>query len=144
MFFGQSVPAQYAIDASGGSVKNSNYFAYYSIGEIVSATIKGSPTGSVSTCGVIQPDPIIVTGVDHPVLKIKRVYPNPVSDFLRVHIESNESIIYSVFSIEGILLNKSKLVHNSIDLQGLQAGIYFLEFELGESHSKQTFIISKI
>lgn len=134
---------QYAIDAAGSSFKNGSYSAAFSIGEVSTITIRGSQSTFLSTSGVIQPDPLTITGTKDPGIQTIRIYPNPVSDFLKLETERPETILYEIYSVQGIFLSKGSVIGMSLNLQYLNPGMYMISFYVTGSHERQTFIIAK-
>jgi hypothetical protein len=60
------------------------------------------------------------------------VYPNPVQDFLNINIDGQvEEVMVSIFSVSGQLIRQENLseTNNSINLNELDAGLYFIKIE---------------
>jgi hypothetical protein len=61
------------------------------------------------------------------ILDIK-TYPNPTTDLL--YVITNESLTYSIFSIDGRIIQQTKpLMENKITLFHLNAGVYMIQFQ---------------
>jgi hypothetical protein len=76
-------------------------------------------------------NPVIPTSVND-VLPAKSIttYPNPASntiEFTDVTLSNNAQII--ITSIDGKVINNTKLVNNKIDISNLQTGVYFIQIE---------------
>jgi hypothetical protein len=56
-----------------------------------------------------------------------RVYPNPVNSQLR--ITNYESGDYSIFSVMGQVLMQGKLQNNTINVEALSSGMYYLKVD---------------
>lgn len=135
---------QYAVDAAGSYIKNGSYSAAISIGEVSTITIRGSQSIFLSTSGVIQPDPLTITGTKDPGIQTIRIYPNPVSDFLKLETDRAEMILFEIYSMQGIFLSKGSVTGMSLNLNYLSPGMYFISFYRSGSHEHQTFLISKL
>ncbi|MCR4964572.1 MAG: T9SS type A sorting domain-containing protein [Bacteroidales bacterium] len=67
------------------------------------------------------------------------IYPNPVSDFLRIHNNRADVYTFQLFSCEGRLLQSGKCLNDeSIDMSRYAKGLYLLKID------GLTFKISKI
>lgn len=139
-----NLKGQYAIDAAGAYFKNGSYSASYSIGEVSTATIRGIQSSIVSTSGVIQPDPLTITGTKDPGITTIRIYPNPVSDELKLLTEKIDKIYYEIYSMQDVLLLQGMVNGLSVNLNSLTSGIYLINFSFNNSHQKQAFLISKL
>ena len=65
------------------------------------------------------------------------VYPNMVRDFL--NLSGNDEIYqYSIFSIEGLEVKNGELKSNSINLEDLNPGIYFISLS-GNNDNSEVF-----
>lgn len=136
--------AQYAVDAAGSYFKNGSYSAAFAIGEVSSITIRGSQSTFLSTTGVIQPDPLTITGTKDPGIQTIRIYPNPVSDFLKLETGRSEIILFEIYSMQGVFLSKGSVTGMSLNLNYLSPGLYLISFFRPGFHEHQTFLISKI
>jgi hypothetical protein len=85
---------------------------------------------------------LIVTSVDPVNLKISKIYPNPVSDYLMIDIESNNSQVkFELFDICGNkILSKEILSSERINVRGLKSGLYFYNIILGEYRQRGKLI----
>jgi chitodextrinase/uncharacterized Ntn-hydrolase superfamily protein len=69
------------------------------------------------------------------------LYPNPVKTTLNVElIDVYEDMTYRIINITGQVVLSGDLSQNSIDVGGLQNGIYFMEVNDGEESMIQSFI----
>lgn len=104
--------AQEVITTSGGKAMGSGGFADYTVGQIVYTT-NFSGTYSVAQ-GVQQPYEIITETDPHDALDMTltcSAYPNPVAEFLTLHIENyiDEDIQYFLYDAVGKLLTTGKV-----------------------------------
>lgn len=68
-----------------------------------------------------------------------RFYPNPITGNL-IYTNSNRSINYNIFNMNGVLISSGTLTHHSIKLPDLNAGMYILKLE----DTSQTIKIVKL
>ncbi|MBK6860422.1 MAG: T9SS type A sorting domain-containing protein [Saprospiraceae bacterium] len=139
-----NLAGQYAIDAAGSYVKNGAYSAAYSVGEVSTLTVRGVHSTYVSTSGVIQPDPLSITGTKNPGIATIRIYPNPVNDFLRLETDRTDLIQYVIYSMQGSFLAQGTVRGMSVQLDYLTPGMYLIKFSLVDFHESQSFLISKL
>jgi hypothetical protein len=70
-----------------------------------------------------------------------QVYPNPTSGLLNVN--TSEVLTYSIYGIDGSLIKKSQtLLNNTISLENLKTGVYFVQFQ-SENKGMETIKIIK-
>lgn len=68
-------------------------------------------------------------------------YPNPTRD--KLYIKTNETLSYSIFSIEGKVIERVQpLLENQIPLSQLNSGVYLVHFQ-NAAHQFKTIKISK-
>lgn len=126
-----STQAQQATTAAGGDALSTGGSVAYSVGQVVYTTIIGND-GSVAQ-GVQQPyEFYIVAGVEnHLVHLLVDAYPNPISDFLQLHIEYDnwQDVIFQLVDIEGSIIESRKITSatETIDMSLLSSDIYFLK-----------------
>ena len=126
-----STQAQQATTAAGGDALSTGGSVAYSVGQIDYITIIGND-GSVAQ-GVQQPyEFYIVAGVEnHLVHLLADAYPNPISDFLQLHIEYDnwQAVIFQLVDIEGSIIESRKITSatETIDMSLLSSDIYFLK-----------------
>jgi len=65
---------------------------------------------------------------DFEILPDVKIYPNPAADELYVRLRDKRMESYRIFNMMGQLVAKGKLTAASIDVSGLNAGIYTIEF----------------
>ena len=133
--------AQQTIAASGGNATGSGGSVSYTVGQLFYTTSSGT-NGSVAQ-GVQQPYEIsVLTGMTESSISLQcSVYPNPVSDFLTLSIESKKDTKYlaKLFDLNGKLLNTYEVSGNEtfIDMSGLAIAPYVLSvFQSAASASK--------
>ena len=139
--------AQSTIPASGGNASGVGGSVSYSIGQVVYTNHAGT-TGS-SAQGVQQPYEIsVITGIEEAKdisLEIV-VYPNPVTDFIKLNIKNYEveNLRYQLYDINGSLLQDNKIDSNeiTISMQDLRPSSYFMKIIQGKKDIK-TFKIIK-
>lgn len=73
------------------------------------------------------------------------IFPNPVSDMLNIQYNGfNLSNAIQIYDITGKTVFKAdNLKENSIDIQNLQNGIYFLKYSNGNEYSFKKFIVQQ-
>lgn len=137
---------------SGKYISNSALAISYTIGEPVIFT--GTGSNIISTQGFEQPDQITITfgNSSYSLMDIK-AYPNPVSDQLYVHINSNISISDFQLQVFDIYGKKIKVDYNYasalldhtflLNLSFCEAGIYFIKITSEIDHLNDTFKIIK-
>jgi len=139
--------AQQSLSTSGSNASGSGGSVSYSVGQVVYTTNTGS-NGSVAQ-GVQQTFEIsIISGVEEAkgITLNCLVYPNPVTDFLKLKIEnfSIDKLTFEIYDIQGKLLKTKKIENNevSIEMSNLLQGAYFLRV-LEEGQEIKTFKIIK-
>lgn len=74
-----------------------------------------------------------------------KIYPNPASAIVNVHVESADVITLSVADLQGkvILSQRKMLINNevSVDVSGIQSGMYFVRISAGDSNVVRKLII---
>ena len=139
--------AQNSISSTGGNGTGEGGTISYSAGQVVYCKYTGT-NGSASQ-GVQQPFEIsVITGLDDARLISLEftVYPNPVSDNLKLKIENYEigNLRYQLFDINGNILQNNKVEGNetNISTQNLLPATYILKIVKGNQEIK-TFKIIK-
>ncbi len=130
--FGSTLQAQNAIPASGGNASGGGGTVSYSVGQVVYTTNTG--TGSSVAQGVQQPYEISVPTTLEEAKGISLemvVYPNPVTDLLRLKVENyeTENLRYHLYDINGNVLisNKVEGKDSDISMQNFLPSVYFLK-----------------
>jgi hypothetical protein len=147
IFYTTSSLAQEAVLATGGDGNGSGGTVAYSIGQILYSGTSGVSAGLIH--GVQQPYEISeITGLDN----YKEIgldlstYPNPVTDFLILKVESLiwRDLNFQLVNSEGKIFLHEKLVdaETDIDMSNLAPGIYFLKVTM-EKDAVKTFKIIK-
>lgn len=144
LIFYLNLNAQYAIDAGGGYIRNSSYSASYAIGEIQTITLKNVAATRYASSGVIQPDPVTVTLTQDPLKMNFKLYPNPVSDNLKVVFDDNTAIEYKIYNLQGRVLSAGHLLNRELKLESLTPGVYLIEFYIKSTNAHQVYLITKI
>lgn len=96
-------------------------------------------------------DPIQITAIDYTdvdeMLETKNIslFPNPASDHLNIHFnfDKNQIIDMSIIDMTGKTVLSDQLLNkqNTIQLNGISEGVYFLRLQRGSESSIQKFII---
>jgi len=130
--FGSTLQAQNAIPASGGNASGGGGTVSYSVGQVVYTTNTG--TESSVAQGVQQPYEISVPTTLEEAKGISLemvVYPNPVTDLLRLKVENyeTENLRYHLYDINGNVLisNKVEGKDSDISMQNFLPSVYFLK-----------------
>jgi len=141
--------AQEAIPATGGNASGNGGTVSYSVGQVINTTNTGA-NGSVAQ-GVQQPYEIsVVTGIKEAIgINVSvsvSAYPNPVTEFLKLKVESYkvENLSYQLYDMNGRLLENKKITSNetSIAMSNHSPAIYFLKITEANKEVK-TFKIIK-
>ena len=141
--------AQEAIPTTGGNASGSGGSVSYSVGQVIYTTNTGT-NGSVAQ-GVQQPYEIsVVTGIEEAIgINVSvsvSAYPNPVTEFLKLKVESYkvEDLSYQLYDMNGRLLENKKITGNetSIAMSNHSPAIYFLKISEANKEVK-TFKIIK-
>jgi plastocyanin len=72
----------------------------------------------------------VTTGIDNSLFTEVSVYPNPVKDFVNIRIAGNKKgEVFSIVNLTGkqVLTGKLEDEINSVDLSGLNSGLYFVQ-----------------
>lgn len=112
------------LDAEPGKTYNysiapMNYFFLEApVSEVISVTTQGEIVNSLGKS--INADNITI-------------YPNPVKNILYFKYEGSfQNASYQLFNLQGRLLKQDNVISESIDLSGIENGIYILKFELDD------------
>lgn len=139
--------AQESVNATGGNASGSGGSASYSVGQVVYTTNTGT-TGSVAQ-GVQQPFEIsVVTAIEEAkgVNLLISAFPNPTTDFLQLHVESEKlkDLSFHLYDMSGKLLQAKILTGTvtQIDMSSYVPSIYFVRVISG-SQSIKVFKIIK-
>ena len=123
--------AQSAVTASGGEASGNSGNLSYSIGQTFYSANAGT-IGQINE-GVQQPYEIFdVTDVQSAISKeiSLSVFPNPTSDYLTLHIESDdiEGFDFAMYDISGkeIMQQHITSLETSLDVQQLPSATYFV------------------
>ncbi|HRP89461.1 MAG TPA: T9SS type A sorting domain-containing protein [Edaphocola sp.] len=69
------------------------------------------------------------------------VFPNPVTKTLNIELQHSDKAFYSIYSIDGKLIEKNTLIEKYIDIEHLNPGFYFLEVSVaGKGSGLKKFI----
>ncbi len=73
------------------------------------------------------------------------VYPNPVSSSLKIECDDNNNYIYRLFTTTGTQIEKNYLDEgtNTVDVSGLNSGLYFLQIVSNREGYSHTYKIVK-
>ena len=122
--------------------------AYFGIGtatEITKIVVKW-PSGIVDTLwnptinsAIFIPESSTLNTVINNYTQNLTVYPNPTSNYLKIHWNQNENIANSatIFDVSGKKIKEEKITNNTVSVQNLQKGTYILEIknEKGKKYS---------
>jgi hypothetical protein len=122
--------------------------AYFGIGtatEITKIVVKW-PSGIVDTLwnptinsAIFIPESSTLNTVTNNYTQNLTVYPNPTSNYLKIHWNQNENIANSatIFDVSGKKIKEEKITNNTVSVQNLQKGTYILEIknEKGKKYS---------
>lgn len=114
------------INSTGNTLSNSNWHFDYSIGELVVSTI--SNTSNSITQGVLQPYASQVSSISEYEESGISIYPNPVNSDVFFTFEKQESDLdVEIFNAIGIKVYEAKVTEKTLDLSGLEPGIYLMK-----------------
>ena len=122
--------------------------AYFGIGtatEITKIVVKW-PSGIVDTLwnptinsAIFIPESSTLNTVTNNYTQNLTVYPNPTSNYLKIHWNQNENIANSatIFDVSGKKIKEEKITNNTVSVQNLQKGTYIIEIknEKGKKYS---------
>lgn len=123
--------AQSNIVASGSDASGTGGSVSYSAGQPDYTSKTG--TGGVITEGIQQPFEItVVSGINENRVDLNaRVFPNPTSDFVELHINEgiSASITYELIDLNGKIIEKNhtNAPVTKVDMTSLSPGTYFLK-----------------
>jgi hypothetical protein len=90
-------------------------------------------------CNQYNNESAVVNGSCQPVANRIAMYPNPVSDLL--HLSANDGISrVEVYSTNGMLVMSSDSVSDSIEMNDLNSGMYFLKVFSGQDVATMKFV----
>src|SRR5699024_6609468 len=70
------------------------------------------------------------------------LYPNPTEGM--VYIQSKMDFEeFNIFDLQGRIIKSGKITNNSVDLEDLSSGIYFLHLQTNEGEKKQIRVMKK-
>ena len=134
---------QSAVDAAGSFVKNASFSASYAVGEIYSITQKNSARLLYSTGGVIQPDPVIISGVQDNPATIWQILPNPVYDVLMIQGAEHAVLNYQILQTDGSLIRSGLITDGRLDCTELPQGVYLLKLS-SQGNNENAYLLIKI
>lgn len=120
------VEGQSVTDVIGSHIQNNFYSASYAVGEIISITLGSVNSSQKATCGVIQPDPYIITLNDDFSHQSIVIFPNPSRQKLFID-GSNKLERIELYDLTGQCLQVFNGMHQSIDVAGYATGCYTLK-----------------
>jgi predicted esterase len=71
------------------------------------------------------------------------IYPNPADDIIRIEYEypANDHLIYSIYSLDGMLVQQGKTFSRTINCQNIESGMYLLKIQVGNFITTERIII---
>ena len=134
--FGSSKAQTYSqptevISSGGGETTGGNYSNFAVLGEtFVDFSVSGGDYST--TIGFLYASDIN-TGIDEIILNNEdiNIFPNPTSNELFIEMQNRKDVNISIFNSIGQIVYKSKVETNreTINVTGLQTGIYFVEIK---------------
>jgi len=138
--------AQNSTNSSGGEALGSGGSLSYSVGQVVYRTHSGLG-GSIAN-GVQQTYEIfITTGIEYNQISLVQisVYPNPVTNLLKLSIEMerSEELSFQLFDVQGKLLQRKRItdLETQINMSDYVSSIYFIKVYLKDKSIKEFKII---
>ena len=99
----------------------------------------------ILTQGFHQPLDLIETGIpDRKGIDFKiTAYPNPVKEFIIIHIEKNQGLHYVIFNMNGVVIERKEISDSKtkISFENLDPSIYVLKVFNNEMEVKAFKII---
>ncbi len=86
-------------------------------------------------------DDILALGQDHLSKNAIAVYPNPAKNVLNFNLPDNQAQTISIYSNLGKLISEKKYTDNSVNISGLDKGMYFLVIKGMQKNYHAKFII---
>lgn len=76
-----------------------------------------------------NPTPVGTASINEQTADLVKVYPNPTTDFMQVELTTENESLYSIYSTDNreVMHGTLSTGNNSIDVQNLAAGTYFLK-----------------
>ncbi|GAA3519732.1 hypothetical protein GCM10022393_37410 [Aquimarina addita] len=151
LFFGVQAQAQSddpnVISNSGGADVNASYQISFTIGEIFTGTISNTNDIEQGFWAGISTDNILSTDDFNPEDNTILFYPNPVTNFLNVHIKNTNEYNMMLTNIHGQLVMQKTITvapqGNNIDVRALPKGMYILTLQITKSKQNKSFKIIK-
>ena len=136
LVLGQSLPDQLGFNFNGTMYKLRIYnygISYKKVKELYNSGLTSVVENQVATNQLV-------------------VYPNPSNDVIHIHFTNspNQEFLISIYSMSGVLLNKSEantgsngLLETRFNTQNLQSGIYWVQVRNKHKIATKSFIISR-
>jgi len=68
------------------------------------------------------------------------IYPNPVNDVINIEIDNESNVDFTIYTIDGKSVNNGSInAKNSISVDGLASGLYFIKFQKGTASRSVKF-----
>lgn len=82
---------------------------------------------------------ITLTSIENNSIQNLEVYPNPATSLIQIVGDFNQAT-YTIYSVNGQLIDKSSLTNSNINISELDNGVYFLEIEDKNKRSFTKFV----
>ncbi|MFL5764690.1 MAG: T9SS type A sorting domain-containing protein [Bacteroidia bacterium] len=132
------------VGSAGASGTSASGNIDWTVGEIMTETFS---SGNIITQGFHQPWTNLTTSVSNlPAVPAFDVYPNPVSDYLKIHFSGAGSYSLNLYDAQGRIVfsgSAEDLPLTVIPVADLDAGLYFLSVYDTGSNTRESFTISK-
>jgi hypothetical protein len=147
-FVGWNQPEQYILNVGFDKNLNHGDKLFYKVGN--NGWIQNSIDGALMMRPVVGDSIINPLGLQEPVtarnLSNIYLYPNPTAD--RVFIANvadfgPQAVTYSIFNLQGLLVDSGKLTNAQIDIAGMSNGLYFVRFDGHKLSATRKLIIAR-
>ncbi len=134
----------HVINSSGTFHTENEFNLYFSIGESFSTEQMGNELHVLQ--GFIQfiESPMGSSSNDIEALVDVKIYPNPSSDVLNINLGDNQKSFHmvNIIDVQGRMIDQNQVLSSEIeiDVRDLNAGTYFLQFQLKEGVRNFKFI----
>lgn len=81
-----------------------------------------------------------IAGLETKSTELLSIYPNPASSVILIDGQFTENMMYTIQSIEGLIVASGTNTNNPISIESLPNGVYFLKFETSEFSQAIKFI----
>ena len=143
--YGQTQIKKSSLSTAGGSATVGNTTVTFAIGEV--AVQENTQGNTHLSEGFIGPDILQALGVEEfSELQGVKIYPNPVADYIHIHLSQSGNYRMYLFDLNGKLINDYQTVEDTyeINVENLQAAVYLLIIVDNDHKLKSMLKIQKL